>query len=345
VRPSPREFAEFNGLLATVVDRGLPLAPAFGLLAGIVRSRGLGDALRGVGRGLEEGMSLPDAMGRYPAVFPADYCGLVRAGSESGRLSDVLRTAQTHHNLRAQLRAKLFRVFLYVVCGLILGELALGSVALVNELARDINQQTMRALELREGPELTPHSMLQFVALLMVALPIGFGFVALGYFVLQRWERAGWIGYLIPAWGSIQKSRDLALFCSAVGMRLRAGVPMIEALEDGRKAVVNRRFRYQAGRLIQRVRDGESLSSALFYLRFFPKTMSWGVSLAEENGEVPRALDTFAGLYTTQMERGFELLHELMTPLGVVTIGNVVFLAALALVSPFLTVLKVYQSF
>ncbi len=34
MRPSAREFAEFNGLLCSVVEKGLPLPPAVDLMAG-----------------------------------------------------------------------------------------------------------------------------------------------------------------------------------------------------------------------------------------------------------------------------------------------------------------------
>jgi type II secretory pathway component PulF len=199
-------------------------------------------------------------------------------------------------------------------------------------------------LEIRDAPELNPHIMLQFVTALMIALPAGFGLLGSLYLLLQRWERGGGIGYALPAWGSIQKSRDLALFCCAAGMRLRSGSSTIDALRAARDAVANRRFRRIVDGVVRRVEEGEPLSSALFYHRFFPKTLSWGISLAEENGEVPRAFDTFAGLYTRQMERGFELFHELLTPLGILTIGNVVLLAALMILSPLWVLIRVTQS-
>jgi type II secretory pathway component PulF len=344
VRASPREFAEFNGLLATVVDRRLPLAPAFGLLAGVVRTAGLRDALRGVGRGLDEGMALPDALGRYPEVFPADYCGLVRASSDSDRLADVLRTIQTHHLLRARIQAKFFRLFLYVVSGVILGELALGSALMMNGYIGGMYAEVTAQLGIVDAPELNPATFRQFTTALMIALPVGFLVLGLLYKLLQRWTGAGWIGYALPVWGSIQKSRDLARFCCAVGLRLRSGAPMVEALHGGCDAVANRRFRQLVDGLVRRVSEGESLSTALYYDRFFPKTLSWGISLAEENGELPRALDTFAGLYNQQMERGFELLHELLTPLGILTIGNVVLLAALMVLSPLFVMIKISET-
>src|SRR6185369_8788762 len=115
--------------------------------------------------------------------------------------------------------------------------------------------------------ELNPDSLLFFTIALMIVLPVGFLFLALLYRILQRWALAGWIGYVLPVWGSIQKSRDLARFCCALGLRLRSGAPMVEALLAARDAVANRRFRRLADKLLRRVGDGEALSTALYYDR------------------------------------------------------------------------------
>jgi type IV pilus assembly protein PilC len=344
VGASVRELAELNGLLASVVDRRLPLAPAFKLLAGLVRSLELRDVLNGVSQGLEDGQALHEAMGRFPKTFPPDYCSLVRAGTDGDRLAEVFRTYQTYQGLRARLRRKVLRIGIYILSGVLIGELALGfNVTAGRHLTEIVNQ--MRAqLELKEGFFLDPEHVYQGGLLLMAALPLGLLLAIAAYWLVQRRAGMGWIGYATPVLGVVQKSRDLALFCCGVGLRLRSGLPLLDALRAGRDSVGNRYFQRQADHVIERVSEGEPLSSALFYLRFFPRTLSWGVSLGEENAELPRALDTFAQLYTLQMERGFDLLQEFMTPLGILTVGNIAILAAMMMLAPFFTLIRIYQS-
>jgi type II secretory pathway component PulF len=151
----------------------------------------------------------------------------------------------------------------------------------------------------------------------------------------------GWIGYVIPVWGPVQKSRDLALFCCAMGLRLRSGAALPDALRAGRDSVYNRRFRRLGEQVLRRVEEGESLSTALYYLKFFPKTMAWGISLGEENGELPRAFDTFAELYTAQMERSFEMVFQVLTPLGILAIGNLALVSAMMVIAPLLEIIQV----
>jgi type II secretory pathway component PulF len=345
VRPSAREFAEFNGLLCSVVEKGLPLPPAIDLMAGVVRHRTLGDALRGVARALADGAALPDALGRFPDTFPPDYCALVRAGVESGCLADVLRSSRNHHTFQARIRSKMSRLLLYLLAGAFMGELVLVFAAIMARHVAELNAHYSVQFEIKNKPEIVEYieSSVGSAWILLVAWPaaiaLGFAF----YKIVQRSARAGWIGYILPIWGRIQKSRDLATFCCAMGLRLRSGSPVLQALQSARDSVRNRRFRRTVNQLIRRIEEGESLSSALFYLTFFPKTLAWGVSLGEENGEVPRAFDTFAELYTKETERNFTLLQEFLTPLGILAVGNVALLAAIYVLTPFFLLIQIHQ--
>ena len=346
VRPSAREFAEFNGLLCSIVEKGLPLPPAIELMAGVVRDRPLREALKGVARSLADGASLPDALARHPEVFPPDYCALVRAGVDGGRLADVLRTAQIHHTFRARIWSKMSRLMLYLLAGAIMGELVLAFAVVLGQYSSEFSRQTAAQMEMKHRPAIVEWIETTFDSawILLIAWPALLGLGVVGYKLLQRSARMGTLGYLVPVWGRIEKSRDLASFCCAMTLRLKSGASMGDALRSAGESVRNRKFRLLVTRVIRRIEEGESLSSALFYVTFFPKTLAWGVSLGEENGEVPRAFDTFADLYTKEMERNFLLLQEFLTPLGILAIGNVALLAALLILSPFIMLIQITSS-
>ena len=347
MRPSAREFAEFNGLLCSAVEKGLPLPPSIELMAGVVGDRSLGEPLRGVARSLGDGASLPDALARFPDAFPPDYCALVRAGVESGRLAEVLRSSRIQHTFQARVRSKMSRLLLYLLTGAMIGELVLVFAALMGRQVAEMNAHYADKLGVKNRPELVEviESTVGSAWILMVAWPVCIGLMFIGYKIIQRSARAGWIGYLLPIWGRIQKSRDLATFCCAMGLRLRSGASVPESLRSARDTVQNRRFRRLVDQLLRRIDEGESLSSALFYVTFFPKTLAWGVSLGEENGEVPRAFDTFAELYTKEMEQNFMLLQEFLTPLGILAVGNVALLAALLVLTPFIMIIQNFSSY
>src|SRR5262245_53057016 len=126
---SAAEFAEFNGLLASVVERGLGVEVAVDLLAGQSSRRRLREALARLSTALKDGASLPAALETAPDLFPADYRAFVKAGSEAGRLAEVLRSTEDFHAMRASLARQTLRLAAYVGAGLLVFTIVMSFLA------------------------------------------------------------------------------------------------------------------------------------------------------------------------------------------------------------------------
>ena len=85
---------------------------------------------------------------------------------------------------------------------------------------------------------------------------------------------------------------------------------------------------------LARVEDGEDLASALFYLSWFPRTLAWATSLGEARDGLPDIFDHFAKLYASEIQLEFELLYVLLSPLGVLILGNFVLFLVSSLYVP-----------
>ena len=125
-----------------------------------------------------------------------------------------------------------------------------------------------------------------------------------------------------------------------MAIRLGAGSPLPEALADAGRSVRNAHARRRIEDLSRRVREGEGLSSALFYDTFFPRTLAWAVSMGEARGEVADIFDTFARLYAAELDRTFGLVLQILTPLGLLALGNVALFAGVLVLAPFSPVIQ-----
>jgi type II secretory pathway component PulF len=128
-----------------------------------------------------------------------------------------------------------------------------------------------------------------------------------------------------------------------MAVRLRAGAALPDALAAAEEVLGSPHSRRQARSVRKRVEEGESLSSALFYIPFFPRTLAWAVSMGEARGEVPEVFDTFARLYSAELDRNFGLLLQILTPLGLLALGNVALLTALVVLAPFFMIVRLMQ--
>lgn len=333
-RASAREFAEFNGLLASILDRGLPLEASMDLLAAQARSPGFRAAVDALHARLREGAALPDAMATRPEAFSEDYRALVKAGLDAGRLAPTLRHVASYESLRDRLTRKARRLFIYVATGFALSLIVLGILLFFGrgfgEAVRglegvDYSEGWTRAEKFVIIPRET-----QWFVLAMLGF-LGTGLVA---FLLFRWLSGTRLGYSMPAWGRLQKSRDLALFSTVMALRLGSGRPLPESILAAAKSLPTPYGRQVLGEVGGRVDEGHDLSSALFYGRFFPRTLTWAVSLGERRGDLPAVFHSFSGIYAAELERDFEVLFLLATPVGLIVLGNLALFAAMAVLSP-----------
>lgn len=332
----PAESAELNGLLATAAERGLPLAPAMDLLAGQARRASTRDALSRVAASLRDGAALPQALEAAPGIFPPDQRALIAAGVQGGRLPDLLRHAQAWDTLRAALRRHLLRLTAYVGSGALLCFLVFGLLLLLARKLADI----FEALGMKELPPLT-RGLLWIsgnIVPIAIGLAIAGGLAFLFYRLARRLPWTARFLYWIPVLGRLQRSRDLATFCTIVALRLRANLPLPEALDAAAAATPNRHARRLIDEVRKRVAAGESLSSALFRRSFFPRSLCWAVSLGEERNDVPTPVDLFARIYSAELERNFETLTVMLTPVSILLLGNLVILTVVAVFAPIMQV-------
>jgi len=89
-RVSNRELILFTRQLETMLDAGLPLVAALGMLGAQSTSVPLREAIDQVMSDVSQGSTLTEAMARHDRCFPELYVSLVHAGEESGLLTQML---------------------------------------------------------------------------------------------------------------------------------------------------------------------------------------------------------------------------------------------------------------
>jgi type II secretory pathway component PulF len=168
----------------------------------------------------------------------------------------------------------------------------------------------------------------------LTVLGIGAAFLVASAFGFRLLGRIYGSSYWVPVWGRIMRSRDLSLVCAAMALRLKAGATIPDALGDARAALSNGAGRRVLDRVRSRVEEGGKLSEAMFYERFFPRTLAWAVSLGESRDETPDVLRTFAETYSDELQWDFEVAQAMLTPIGIFVMANLVGLFAAGMLMP-----------
>ena len=112
-RIKPEEVVIFSRQLATMIDSGIPLVHALGILAEQSESAGLKNVVLAIRKDLEEGANFYTALSKHPHVFSELFVNMTRAGESSGMLHEVLDRLATYLEKAAALSRKIRSSLVY----------------------------------------------------------------------------------------------------------------------------------------------------------------------------------------------------------------------------------------
>ena len=93
------EFLLFNQQLASITRAGIPLERGLRELAQDISSKSMRQLIEDIAADLEAGMPIEEAFAKREKHFPPLYGRILKAGVETGRLSEMLTSLNRHLEL------------------------------------------------------------------------------------------------------------------------------------------------------------------------------------------------------------------------------------------------------
>jgi type IV pilus assembly protein PilC len=143
-----------------------------------------------------------------------------------------------------------------------------------------------------------------------------------------------------PVFGPLFHKVALARMASTFGMLLRAGVPILQALEIVKDTVNNKVIGGALEDVKTSVREGESIAHPLAKHAVFPPMVVQMLAVGEETGAVDTMLAKVADFYNSEVEAAVDALTSLIEPLLIAVIGGCVGAAVIALYMPMFDIIN-----
>jgi type IV pilus assembly protein PilC len=147
----------------------------------------------------------------------------------------------------------------------------------------------------------------------------------------------------VPVFGGLFHKTALARFSGTLGMLLRSGVPILQALDIVADTVNNKVISKAVGDVQGAVREGESMAKPLSRHSVFPPMVVQMLAVGEETGAVDTMLDKVADFYNSEVSASVDALTSLIEPLMIAIIGGAVGAAVVALYMPMFNIIKLIQ--
>jgi len=126
-------------------------------------------------------------------------------------------------------------------------------------------------------------------------------------------------------------------FCRILGTLLHNGVPILQALRISKDSAGNILLGEQIEIAEESVRKGDTLSSPLGKSGLFPLDILDMISVAEESNTLDKVLVQIAETNETRLARQIDLAVRVIEPVLLVFMAGMVFIIAIALLVPILT--------
>jgi type II secretory pathway component PulF len=329
---SRRDLAIVFRGIAALVSSGVPLERAVAATEPLASSD-LRDTLSSARQRLQQGASFAIALNVGRGVVPSLVIGMVRAGERGSQLGAALEQVAAHLEQEAELVASVRQALTYP---LLLAGAGLASVLVITTVVvprfavilGDLGQQLPVATRL---------------LLAVSELLSRFWIPSLLIVVALTWAGIDWIRrptgrrhveealLKLPLIGKVRLALATARVMRALGGMLRAGMPLLTALDAAREAVGDLAIAERLTRSRERVVQGGALAAALEREAAISPTALQLVAVGESSGRVPEMALSAGTLAAQEAERGLRTLVTALEPALIVAFGGLVAFTAAAL--------------
>ncbi|MFZ5802668.1 MAG: type II secretion system F family protein [Candidatus Omnitrophota bacterium] len=330
------QFNFFVRQLSVMLKAGVPMLPSLATLSDGLRDKVLKRIVMAVYADVEKGSSFSEAIGRHPKAFNALFRATVRSGEAIGeldgvlgRLADILeRDYQTTTKIKAALRYPLFALATMLAA-------FLAATLFIIPRFKDLFSSFGANLPLPTLILMTTSDLLRaywYVAL--GALIAGIIGIALHYRTRSGrrfWDR---IFFYFPVFGVFIQDAVYSRFARMLGMMLKSGVNVLQALELIAEIVGNAMVEDSILRIKDRVAQGDAIAEQMKAEKIFPLLLTQIVKVGEESGKVDDLLLHIAEFFDAELEIRTKNIESMIEPIFIFILGGFVLIMALGIFLP-----------
>jgi len=326
--------------LATMLGAGLPVTQAIEvLIQQQVKFANLKHKLGEVYTDVQSGLPMSFAFSKAGIIFNELQINLLAAGEKSGNLVEIMTSIADDMKKSSQLQGKIkgamiYPIVIFITIIIVVIILMLFMIPAVSQLYKDFGQERL--------PPVT-----EFLVNVSNFLTNPFGAfftfaVIAGSFISFRAFRRTQNGrkltdeilLKLPVWGELTSKTEMLRMSRLLGMLLKSGIPIIDALNSTAMVLKTYQFQMTLKKAAIEVAKGVPISIPLAKSKVIPVLAVKLIATGEQTGKLDSILHEIESYYEDQVEEITSNLTKLMEPLILLIAGGVVGFLAVAIYLP-----------
>ncbi len=335
------DLVVFTRQFAVMIDAGLPLVTALGILGEQQANPTFQRVLREVKADVEGGATFADSLRRHPKPFSDLYVNLVASGEVGGILDTILNRLAVQLEKAEKLARQLRSAMVYpttvsaiavVVIVLLLVKVIPVFEKMFADFGGSLPAPTQIVLDLSDFMQANILWMTAVLGLVVAT-------------VQQARARSFQIRYRIdqlllrlPLFGTLIKKVAVARFTRTLGTLVASGVPILDSLDIVASTAGNLVIEEEILKARESISAGKTIAEPLLDSKVFPEMMVQMVAVGEETGSMETMLTKVADFYDDQVDAAVAGLTSMLEPLMLVFMGGSVGAILIAMYLPIFTI-------
>ena len=337
------EFVLFNQQLASITKAGIPLERGLRELAGDISSRSMRRLVDAIADELEAGVSIEQAFEKRQKHFPPLYGRILKAGVETGRLSEMLTSLNRHLEMATQTRRIIFEAMCYPAVILALAVVILTGVfmfiipqfgSVLEEMTDGGRLPALTRLFLSMSKNVVPFwTAIGIVIAVIVALFVMLSASAAG----RRFKESLLLS--TPVIGRVYHSSMLSRMAEGMAIMVAAGSDMPVSLRLSSGATGSEKLILESEALAAQIEQGANILEAGQLCRMIPRLFLYSIQLGTQRNELQDNLYSLGQMYTEQARCGQARLQAVLLPVMLIGVGCFLAMTILAMFLPMISII------
>lgn len=335
---TPLDLLFFTKHLSVMLKSGIPLDQSIATLKDQTKNSTFKQILASVQADIENGQTLQKALSKHQPIFSSLYISLIGIGEKSGNLEDNLEYLSLQLKKSYDFNKKIQGAMLYpkliLVATFIMGMFL--SIFVLPKLV-DLFRSLDVKLPLSTKILLFVANIMKSYGVIIVAAFIGIGvlisFLLKTPFIKPKWHK---LLLSLPYVGQLNQNIQLASFCRNMGIMLKSGLTITDALKTQFNATDNLVYKDYLGNLLKSMEKGKRLADEMEPKKYplIPLIVPRMIDVGEKTGKLEDVLVYLGDFFEEDVDDTTKNLSNILEPVLLLVIGVVVAFVSLAIISP-----------
>ena len=341
-RLKTNELADFCRQLTGMLSAGITVVRAMGILKERDYKPPLKKVYEKMYADIQQGTEISEAMRNRGGSFPVLLINMFTSGEASGKLESVTNRMAEHYDKEHRLNGKIKSATRYPkIIGII-------TAIVVIIIFVFVLPNFLTLLDGVEIPAITQvvmaisDFMIYRWYVIIIAALLFVGIIRYGTQLTAVKLKVDKLKVKAPVVGKLMRTIYTARFARTLSSLYVSGVSMLQALEITGTIIMNKYIEAQFAGLINDVKNGQALSTAVAKIDGFDSKLSNTILIGEEAGRLDTMLVSTADSFEYEAEQATGALVQLSEPIIIVVLGGLIMLVLLSVMLP---LVAMYEQF